>query len=131
KFEDFPPTTATAEPRSWGKNALVAGALVAGLGLVTGLGLMLVDSTSSKQEKPAVIVPNSNVGSVAPQPASAVAPPSVAPAPPAPATVPDAGQVSGGPANGGDAPLVTAPAQLPAPAPVVVAPPADPAPPAD
>jgi hypothetical protein len=77
KFEDFPPTTVTAKPRSRGTNVLVGGAVVAAIGMVAGLGLMLLDG-SSKQEKPAVVVPNSSVGTVAPQAPSAVPPSPVA-----------------------------------------------------
>ena len=44
--EDVPPTTVTQVPRSRGANALVIAAVVAALGMVSGLGLMLVDATS-------------------------------------------------------------------------------------
>ena len=124
KFEHFPPTTVTAEPRSRGTNALLAAAVVAGVGMVAGLGLMLFDGTGSKQEKPAVVVPNSSVGSVTPQAPSAVPPSPVAPAPPSVAAPPDAGQAPSGPVSGGGAPVWTVPA--PAPAPAGGAAPADP-----
>ncbi|MCV7092391.1 hypothetical protein, partial [Mycobacterium interjectum] len=78
-FEDFPPTTVTAKPRSWGTNMLVAGAVVAALGAVAGVGLMLLDG-SDKEQKPAVVVPNSAVSPASPQAPSAVAPAAVAPA---------------------------------------------------
>jgi hypothetical protein len=115
EFED----SVTAKPRSRGTNALVAGAVVAALGAVAGLGLLFIDGLSSKEQKPAVVVPNSSVGSVTPAP-SAVAPPPVAPAPPSAATPPDAGHVSPAPVSGGDAPVVIVPA------PATAAPPADP-----
>ncbi|WP_420914896.1 hypothetical protein, partial [Mycobacterium paraense] len=106
-FEDFPATTATAKPRSRSTNALVAGAVVAALGAVAGLGLMLMDGWGNEQ-KPAVVVPNSAVSPVAPQAPSAVAPPPVAPAPPPAATPPDANQVA--PATSGPAaPVVILP----------------------
>ncbi|ORB33238.1 hypothetical protein, partial [Mycobacterium paraseoulense] len=75
KREDSPATTVTGKPRSRGTNALVAGAVVAALGAVAGLGLILIDGPGSKAHKPAVVVPNSSVGSVTPQAPSAVAPP--------------------------------------------------------
>ena len=126
KFEDFPPTTVTAEPRSRATNALLAAAVVAGVGMFAGLGMMLFDGTGSKQEKPAVVVPNSSVGSVTPQAPSAIPPSPVAPAPVA---SPDAGQPPSAPVSGGGAPAWTVPA--PAPAPVVGAAPADPGTPPD
>src|SRR6202011_1458572 len=95
--EDFPPTTVTAVPRSRGTNVLVGAAVVAGLGVVAGLCMMAVNGTGSKQEKPAVVVPNSSVGSVTPQSPSAIAPPPVAPAPPSIATPPNAAQLPSGP----------------------------------
>jgi hypothetical protein len=104
KFEDFPPTTVTAKPRSRGTNVLVGGAVVAAIGMVAGLGLMLLDG-SSKQEKPAVVVPDSSVGTVAPQAPSAVPPSPVAATPP--------GQGPTGP--GGDAPALSGPAPAPGP----------------
>src|ERR1700752_4110609 len=54
KFDDFPATTVTTKPRSRGTNALVGAAVVAAIGMVAGLGLMFLDGTGSKQEKPAV-----------------------------------------------------------------------------
>src|ERR1700758_4772746 len=99
-FEDFPPTSVTAEPSaeppaeprsSRGANLLVVAAVVAALGMVSGLGVMLVSGTGSKQEKPAAVVaPNSSVGSALPE-----AP--VAPAPPSVATPPDGLQGPAGP----------------------------------
>ncbi|OJZ74805.1 hypothetical protein BRW65_06130 [Mycobacterium paraffinicum] len=114
KFEVCPAATVTARPRSRGTNALAAGAVVAALGAVAGLGLLLIDGSGPKEHKP-VVVPNSSVGSVTPQAPSAVAPPPVAPA--APTTPPDAGHVSPGPAGGAEAPVVIAPAPAPAAAP--------------
>jgi hypothetical protein len=93
KFEDFPPTTVIAtppaEPRSsWRTNAAVGAAVIAAIGTVAWLGVLLLDGTGSKQEKPAVVAPNSSVGSVIPQAPSAVPPSPVAPAPPSVATPP-------------------------------------------
>jgi hypothetical protein len=130
KSEDFPPTTVIAKPdaeprTSRGSNVLVAAAVVAALGMVSGLGLMLLDGTGSKQEKPAaVVVPNSGVGSALPPAPSEVPPSPVAPAPPSVATPPDSGQAPTGPVSGGDAPALSGPA--PAPAPVGPAAQADP-----
>ncbi|OBB63403.1 hypothetical protein [Mycobacterium sp. 852014-50255_SCH5639931] len=123
--EDSPATTVIAKPRSRGTNALLAGAVVAALGAVAGLGLLLVDGPGSKEHKPAVVVPNSSVGSVTPQAPSAVAPPPVAPAPPSAAAPADAAQVSPGPVSRGDAPVVVVPAPAPA-APAAPPAPADP-----
>lgn len=127
KFDDYPATTATAKPRSRGTNALLIAAVVAGLGMVSGLGLMLIDGAGSNPQKPAVVVPNSSVDAVTPQaPPSAVPPSPVAPPPPAAA--PDAGQ----PPTGGaaDAPVVILPAPAAAPAdpgaPAVAGAPAEP-----
>ncbi|MGD1208540.1 hypothetical protein ACKUVQ_19385 [Mycobacterium seoulense] len=127
--EDSPATTVIAKPRSRGTNALLAGAVVAALGAVAGLGLLLVDGPGSKAHKPAVVVPNSSVGSVTPQAPSAVAPPALSPAPPSPATPPDAAQISPAPVSGGHAPAVIAPAPAPAPAPAAPADPGTPPPP--
>ncbi|OBH08131.1 hypothetical protein A5695_26685 [Mycobacterium sp. E1747] len=115
---ESPATTVTAKPRQRGTNVLVAGALVAALGAVAGLGLVLIERSGAKEPRPTVVVPNSSVGSVTPQAPSAVEPPPVAPAP---ATAPDAGHVSPGPMSGGDAPVVIVPAP-PAPAPAAPAP---------
>jgi uncharacterized membrane protein YgcG len=128
KFEDFPPTTVTAEPAaeprsSRGSNVLVVAAVVAALGLVSGLGVMLVSGTGSKQEKPAAVaVPNSTVGSVLPQGPSEVPPSPAAPAPPSVATPPDSRPGPTGPVTGGYAPALSGPA----PAPAGAAAPADP-----
>ncbi|OBF75572.1 hypothetical protein A5750_10775 [Mycobacterium sp. 852002-51613_SCH5001154] len=115
--EDSPATTVIAKPRSWGTNALVAGAVVAALGAVAGLGLLLIDGSGSKELKPTVVAPNASVGSVQPQAPSAVAPPPVAPAPPSAPAPADAAQVSPGPVSRGDAPVVIVPAPPPAAAP--------------
>ncbi|BBY00518.1 hypothetical protein [Mycobacterium seoulense] len=127
--EDSPATTVIAKPRSRGTNALLAGAVVAALGAVAGLGLLLVDGPGSKEHKPAVVVPNSSVGSVTPQAPSAVAPPPLSPAPPSAAAPADAAQVSPAPVSGGHAPVVIAPAPAPAPAPAAPANPDVPPPP--
>jgi uncharacterized membrane protein YgcG len=127
-YEDFPATTVTAKPAaeprsSRGANLLVGAAVVAALGMVSGLGLMLVNGTGSKQEKPAaVVVPSSSVDSALPQAPSAVPPSPVAPAPPSVATPPDSLQGTSGPVGVGDAPALSGPA----PAPVGPAAPADP-----
>ncbi|WP_156670233.1 hypothetical protein, partial [Mycobacterium sp. E3305] len=76
--EDPAATTVTAKPRSGGTKALVAGAVVAALGAIAGLGLVLIDGYGAKEQKPAVVVPNSSVGSAMPQAPGAVAPPRVA-----------------------------------------------------
>jgi hypothetical protein len=142
EFDEFPPTTVTAEPPAepfvepvaevpaeprpsrW-TNLLVGAAVVAALGTVSGLGVMLVNGTGPK-ETPALVVPNSSVGSVPPQAPSAV-PLSPVAAPPSLAAPADGGQGSAGPGSGGDAPAWTGPA--PALAPVDPGtPPAPPAP---
>ncbi len=112
--EDCPPTTVIAKPRSRGTNAIVAAAVVAGIGAVAGLGLILISGNGSNQhQKTAVVVPNSSVGSVAPQAPSAVPPAPVVPAPPAVATPPEAGQLPAAPAGGGGAPVWSGPAPAP------------------
>jgi hypothetical protein len=138
KYEDYPPTTVTAEPpaeprSSWVTNVLVGAAVVAAIGTVAGLGLMLVAGTGSK-EKPAVVVPDSSVGSLTPQAPGAKPPSPVAPAPPSVATPPDSLQGPTGPVGSGDAPALSGPAPAPAPAapappPVAPAPVSVPAPP--
>src|SRR6201987_5707318 len=120
KYEDFPATTVTAEPSaeppaeprsSRATNLLVAAAVVAALGMVSGLGVMLVSGTGSKQEKPAAVVaPSSGVGSALPQAPSEVPPSPVAPAPPSLATPPDSLQGTTGPVGVGDAPALSGPA---------------------
>jgi hypothetical protein len=138
EFEDFPPTTVTAEPPAeapaepeppaeprpsrW-TNLLVGVAVLAALGTVSGLGVMLVNGTGSK-EKPAVVAPNSSVGSIPPQAPGAVPPSPVAPSLAAPA---DGGQGPAGPVRGGDAPAWTGPAPAPAPADPGIPPAATPA----
>jgi hypothetical protein len=66
-FEDDRPAKAPAGPRPTGTNALVAAAVVAALGMVTGLGLMLIDGTgASKHNESAVMGPYSSVAPLAP-----------------------------------------------------------------
>jgi uncharacterized membrane protein YgcG len=138
KYKDYPPTAVTAEPpaerrSSWVTSVLVGAAVVAAIGMVAGLGLMLVAGTGSK-EKPAVVVPDSSVGSLTPQAPGAEPPSPVAPAPPSVATPPDSLQGPTGPVGSPDAPALSGPAPAPAPAapappPVAPAPVSVPAPP--
>jgi len=115
-----PPARPSSTLRSAGRNAVLAAAVVGAIGAVAGVGLLAIGGIGSSQLKPAVVIPNSSVGSVAPQPPAA--PPStVAPAP-APVVSPsDPGQgpaVAVGPTNGG---AVAAPSD---PTPPVAGPPA-------
>jgi hypothetical protein len=102
-FDYYEPASATAKPRSTGRNALVAAAVVGAIGAVATLGVVLVNGNGSSQPKPAVVIPGSHVGTSTPQAPSS--------APSSPVTPPDTGQVptQPGPTGGGDPTLAPAP----------------------